>query len=274
MSFDEVGSEVSEGDAGQSADEVAASSAGDQANPAVEEGGSAAAAPSHIMVGNQKFASQDDLVKAYQELQKGFTQKTQSHARELAAYKGVSKWLSDLRKDPDTYERFLSMLKNGVPAAQAAQAAAQGAQTPQATRPQSDPYRDRFEAMERDMAMEKASREAERFMQKHPELSEDEFRQVVEKTIELQEDGRERSLEEVYRTEFFEMAAAKFHRAGEQKAREAQDKSRQGASLGSGPAASAAPKRGPRYGELKGDNAKDDFLREKLRSKGFKFDSE
>lgn len=269
---DPVEPAVPGGDEGQSSDEAALAGQ-NPAGEAVESGAAAGSKPEgEIVVGNNRYPNLDAFVKAHQELQKGFTQKTQQFSRELAVYKGISKWFADLRRDPDRYERFLSMLKNGVPMAEAAQAAKSApAASPQQAE---DPYRERFEAMEREMAMDKATREAERFLAKHPELSEEEARQVIERTIELQDEGRERSLEEVYRTEFFDMAAAKFYSKGEQNAKSAQEKSAKGSSLGSVPPAGQGKPKSPKYSELKGTNAKDDWIRQKLAAKGFKFDTE
>ena len=84
------------------ADTVAEATQPETGNESSQTGapaGGAVAQPSEIVVGNQKFRDVSELVRAYENAQKGLTQSTQKYAKQIKAYEGVTSWLKGLQGD-------------------------------------------------------------------------------------------------------------------------------------------------------------------------------
>ena len=239
--------------------------AGDQSSEAVLEG--------EIVVGNQKFADQAALIKAYQDSMKGHTQATQKHSEEKKQWEPVSKFINGLSKDER--KAMLAWIQNRgsvptLPQAQAAAAQIQQNQAPVAN-PQAD---ERYDRLESELKQSQAMSELVLFRQSHPELSKDELREIAEYADRLADEGRERTLEEVYRWTFHEKHAAKLLSQGQAKAEEAITKGKKAGQVLNGGASAQPGKPAPKYGEMKTQSEKYNYVRNLMKSRKIKFDSD
>lgn len=81
-------------------------------------------------------------------------------------------------------------------------------------------------------------------------------------------------MEEVYRTEFFETAAAKFFSKGEAEATAKIKKNSEGAALTGAPPMAKQPPTGKRYGQLKGSKEQNAWMDRKMSELKMKFDDD
>lgn len=228
----------------------------DQASEVASDQASTAAS-SEIVVGNQKFKDVSELSKAYSELQKTFTKSSQESAKERKTYEGTLKILSDLRKDPVAWQGFINAI------------AKKTEQAPEAPKPKLPEADNRYDDLERRVVEQEARAEYDAFMKKHPDLSAEELNEVVQRTIELEDAGRSRTLEEVYRTEFFERAAAKFYSKGENDTKDSLKKTQKANAMGSVTPTAAKSKPAPSYGAIKSNAAQNKWIMDRMKEAGF-----
>jgi len=175
-----------------------------QTAPAVEatttEAGQAAGAVAQeqgIVVGNQTFKTQDELAKAYAESQRGYTQATQKHAKELEAYKATAEWLQGLKRDPQKWDRFIKFVNSkgeevpqGTP----------GAVPVQATPVQPGDPNAQFRAdIEGRLEAQNAQLEYLGFRHTHQNLDDATVGRVIDQVDKWLDEGKDRTMEEAYR---------------------------------------------------------------------------
>lgn len=219
--------------------------------------------------------NQESLKKAYSDALKGLTQATQANAKERKMYQGITESMKSILSDPRKREAFGRLLKGdfGPAAQEKAQDALANAQAQKPNTQQEPQENPMLEEVSARLERLEARREYDSFISGHPELDSAEVRDVVLRTAELEEAGRSRSLEEVYRTEFFDKAAAKFYQKGESKAKAAQAEAAKSKVLGGAPPINKqAPK--DTYGKAHSEVDKNQWLDRKMRELGIKFDDE
>lgn len=234
-----------------------------QATPAVGTGASP------IVVGNQTFQTPEELAKAYQESMRGHTQATQRYAKEMEAYKAVSDWLNNLKKDQTQWGRFTQYVYgkpdvSGQVSQQAAQLQAQaGATTPQMQDTRFDEFKSDLEGR---LEAQKTQVEYLTFRNQHPDVDDQTLQEVIDQVVKWDDEGKERSMEEGYRWIMAEKNAAKFVAAGQKKAEDALAASRQaGGTLGTAPAsATGIAKPEAKFKDMKTVKDQNNFIRNKL----------
>jgi len=184
-----------------------------------------AVASSEIKVGNQSFKTQQDLAKAYEELQKGFTQKSQKYSEEIKSYKGLQDWLGGMTQEERS--RFVQYVKGGATPQQAAQAATGQTQAPAQPAAAHPEIARMTEALE----MVKAKQEAMEFRGKHPELTVEQLGKVADVVEEYEGRGVDLPLEAAYRIAFFEDRIAAAASDAQRKTEESIKRGKQAASL-------------------------------------------
>lgn len=250
---DEVKDDVQE-DGVEQTEQVQAPETQDQASDTVGTAG-------EIVVGNQRFATSQDLVKAYSELQKGKTQSDQRHSDQIKAYESLRKYLTDLQKDQAQWTRFVDYVQGKN------QTATQSAQPKAAD----DPFR---AETSRQLEETQARLDWFEFKGAHPELSEDDRKEVVRLVDEQFRKGVDLSLEHAYKLWMYDRNAAKLVSSGQKKAEDAIVKGKQATSLGSAPGTGQGAKQAKkRYFELK-EGDKNKRILEILKAKGVSFDDE
>jgi hypothetical protein len=273
MSIDQVGGEALDAgadsaDVGSEQENLSSGAAvgGEQAQPNVS--------PDAIVVGNERFDNIEAFKKSYLDFRKGFTQKSQSWAaekkkweEEKKLYSATSEIVKKLRNNPEAFAAFQALLAGGVSPNQAARQAVQET-APDTQRREASPSDPRVDQLLERVERQEIQRSFESFVNKHPYLSPEEVRQVLMRTMELEDNGVTRSFEEVYRNEFFELAAAKFYSKGQKEAAESAKKSRQGGTLGSVAPTAPPPKKQKRFLELESSEEQDEYIRKMLRDAG------
>lgn len=243
----------------------------EQAAPAISGG-----ATFPLTIGNQVFKTPDELRDSYSGLQKTFTQKTQDHAREAGLYKSLASWLGNLKRDPVAWDRFKEYMRGGASPQQAAQAtkadAASGNLEQSQGRPQASADDGRWDDLHERLDKTENRVDYSDFVRRHPDLSSEEVSEILMRTAELAEEGKRRSLEEVYRVEFFDKAAAKFYEKGSKDLEASRKKSQEATSLGSVPPTAAPDRQGKRYGELHTEGDRDQHIANLFKKRGVSFD--
>ena len=242
--------------------DVQAPAAGDQA-------AGSAVNPSEIAVGNQKFRDVGELAKAYENAQRGFTQKTQEHSRQMKAYESLGQYLKAMQSSPERWKKFISAIE-----ADKAGLAPQGVQAPQqpaqgGDRVVVDGLSDRIERAE-------AQIELQRFQKSHPDVTEEQMERVFDLIDSADQRGERWNLEVAYRYDAHEQNAAKLVSEGQKKAEQAMVKSRQATALGSAPTSAAAskPKGEQPWHKLQGAALQNKRIAEMLDKAGIKFDED
>lgn len=190
-----------------------------QAAPVGEQpaAGGAVQSDAGIRVGNQSFKTQAELAKAYEDLQRGFTQSSQKYSEQLKAYQAYDEWMKSLGQEGrKALAEFVSQRKQGQQAAPAA---------PQAPATQPQQAAD-TSAVERQLMELQAQVEADRFMRTHQHLSVEQFNRVCDVVERYEKRGVTIPLEDAYKLVYFEEAQAQAQRQGQQKAEEAIKQSR------------------------------------------------
>ncbi len=237
-----------------------------QAAQGTDQAQSGAVSGSEIKVGNQSFKTQADLAKAYEELQKGFTQKTQKYSEELKAYKGLQEWVS--RLSTDERQRFMQYVKGGASPQQAANAVQQSQQTQQPSR-----YDAEIQRLDEANRMSQHKLESFEFKQAHPDLTMENLTKVADVVDEFEARGMSIPLEAAYRLAFFDDRIASAASEGQKKAEAAITKGRNAGALtptaGSAQGAKQVAKKFSPNASLTDNNAR---IRELMRENGVTFD--
>ena len=217
------------------------------------------------VIGNQTFATAEDLKKAYAESQKGHTQSTQKYAAELKAYGALKGYLEDLQKDPAKWKKFVDHV-HGTNGQQATPAAGQ-AQAPQ------DPH---FSDVSERIERTEAALEFMTFKEAHSDLAPDRVQDVVKLVLEADERGEHWTMEMAYRWLAHEENAAKLVSQGQKQAEDAITKGKNSRTLGASPttAQSNAPKKPVPFMQRQGANAQNQRILELMEEQGIPFDQE
>lgn len=233
--------------------------------PAADQTAQQAVGEGDIVIGNQRF-TRDSLAKAYSELQRGFTQKTQEYNRKLGAYSAYDKWLRGL--SDEEYRRFADYVKAGGRVA----GTAQHQQQEQSVQRGEDP---RYAELHDEMQSVKAGLEYSDFRANHPELSKDQVDKVVQFVIDKDQEGEEYwKLEMAHRWLSHEENAAKLVSLGQKQAQDANAKGRQAVTLGASPAAAQVAARQKRDAQGKkswhqmSERERTDFVASKMDESG------
>lgn len=237
--------------------EVQAPEAAGQAAPAVTQA-------QGIVVGNQTFQTQDELAKAYADLQRGYTQHTQKSAKELEAYKATTEWLQGLKRDPQKWDRFITFVNSkgevvpqGTP----------GAQAVPAGQPAANPEQDRFRAdIEGRLEAQHAQLEYLQFRHSHKDLDDSTVAKVIDQVDTWGSEGKDRSMEEAYRWILAEENLSRSFQAGQRTATAAAAASKAAGGVlgGTAPAAQSQVKPEKKYKDMKTVDEQNAYIRNAL----------
>lgn len=187
-----------------------------------------------IRVGNQTFKTHADLAKAYEELQRGFTQSTQKYSEQVKAYQAYDEYLKSL--GPEGRKAMLDFVNQRRQGTTAAAPTA-----PQVAQP-TQPTDDRLERI----ALETSAKvQFMEFRQAHPNLTVNELGKVADVVERYENKGIEIDMEDAYRIAYFEQAQANAQSAGQKKAEQAIKESRNATSVAPTAASAGAVPPGP-----------------------------
>lgn len=220
--------------------------------------------------GGKEYTKPEDLAKDHQELHKGFTQATQKYSKEVEAYRAISDWLSNLKKDPARWTRFAQFVEGKEATQQAAQTPnQQTAVLPDQTTERMTTFQSEIEGR---LEVQATELEYLKFTQSHPELTKDQTDRVVDRLLKWEDGGKKgRTFEEAYRYELGEENAAEFFKAGQKSAETAVAKGKAASQvLGAVPATTQGAKAAPRYRDLKTPGEQMEWISKKAKELGYK----
>lgn len=216
-----------------------------------------------LVVGNQRFKDVEDLKRAYAESQKGYTQATQKHSREIGAYKWISEKLKEAeQRDPEGLRQWVSWLQGKPRAQQEKILKGMQEQAPEQDNSELEAVKDRLDRQE-------VLSERNEFISSHPDLSAQEVNQVIQQVIDWDDEGKERSLEEAYRYLSFDKLSGKLAQSAEKKATESVTKGKQSTVLGASASSAQGRAKANPFPWKGSENEKNAAILAKLKELGY-----
>lgn len=188
---------------------------------------------SEFAVGKNDYKDLAGLKKAHEELQKGFTQKSQEWSRKEKAYKYMADFIAPFRADQKKWDRLMNVIENGLPEDRT-QAVQQIQQDPELVK--------RLQNHEERIMRYEAEAEFMKFRDAHPDLDDEMVGLVVNQLGEWEKEGKERSLEEALRWIYPEKIAPSIAKKAEERARLDALKKSKSASMGGQAPQAQSPK--------------------------------